>query len=155
MNTLAQPQLAGIWRRLAALAYEAVLLFAIAFIAAYLFVALAGKTPQGMLRWFFYLYLLCVAGAYFVFCWVRSGQTLAQKAWGLRVTAIDGTLLQWRRATLRYLLALVSIGSGRHAVPWALEVLESRDRKRGGVTAPPQGLTLTEVAYPPDFLVPG
>ena len=112
MNTLAQPQLAGIWRRLAALAYEAVLLFAIVFIAAYLFVALAGETPQGMLRWFFYLYLLCVAGAYFVFCWVRSGQTLAQKAWGLRVTAIDGTLLQWRRATLRYLLALLSIGSG-------------------------------------------
>ena len=112
MNTLAQPQLAGIWRRLAALAYEAVLLFAIVFIAAYLFVALAGKTPQGMLRWFFYLYLLCVAGAYFVFCWVRSGQTLAQKAWGLRVTANDGTLLQWRRATLRYLLALVSIGGG-------------------------------------------
>ena len=112
MNTLAQPQLAGIWRRLAALAYEAVLLFAIVFIAAYLFVALEGKTPQGMLRWFFYLYLLCVAGAYFVFCWVRSGQTLAQKAWGLRITAIDGTLLQWRRATLRYLLALVSIGSG-------------------------------------------
>ena len=101
MNTLAQPQLAGIWRRLAALAYEAVLLFAIVFIAAYLFVALAGKTPQGMLRWFFYLYLLCVAGAYFVFCWVRSGQTLAQKAWGLRITAIDGTLAQRRPAPLQ------------------------------------------------------
>ena len=60
MNTLAQPQLAGIWRRLAALAYEAVLLFAIVFIAGYLFVALAGQTPQGMLHWFFYLFLYCV-----------------------------------------------------------------------------------------------
>jgi uncharacterized RDD family membrane protein YckC len=118
MNQL-QPQLAGIWRRLAALAYEAVLLFAIVFIAAYFFVALLGKTPEGMLRWFLYLYLLCVAGAYFVFCWVRSGQTLAQKAWGLRVTAIDGSLLQWRRATLRYLLAVVSIGSGIGLI-WAI-----------------------------------
>ncbi|UCH48182.1 MAG: RDD family protein [Betaproteobacteria bacterium] len=112
MNRLTQPELAGIWRRLASLAYEAVLLFAIVFVAAYLFVALAGRTPQGMLRWIFYLYLLCVAGAYFVFCWVRSGQTLAQKAWGLKVTAIDGSLLQWRRAALRYMMAVVSIGSG-------------------------------------------
>ncbi|UCD67522.1 MAG: RDD family protein [Betaproteobacteria bacterium] len=112
MNPLTQPQLAGICRRLAALAYEAVLLFAVVFIAAYLFVALAGKTPQGLLRWFFYIYLLCVGGAYFVFCWVRSGQTLAQKAWGVRVTALDGSLLIWRTATLRYLLAVVSIGSG-------------------------------------------
>ena len=112
MNQRAQTELAGIWRRLAALTYEAVLLFAIVFIAAYLFVALAGQTPQGWLRWFFYVYLLSVCGAYFVFCWVRSGQTLAQKTWGLRVTASDGSLLQWRRATLRYLLALVSVGSG-------------------------------------------
>ena len=119
MNRIAQPQLAGIWRRLLALAYEAVLLFAIVFIAAYLFVALAGTTPQGLLRWIFYCYLLCVGGAYFVFCWIRSGQTLAQKTWGLRVTAIDGSLLQWRRATLRYLLAVVSIGSGIGLI-WAV-----------------------------------
>jgi len=119
MNRLAQPQLAGICRRLLALAYEAVLLFAIVFIAAYLFVALAGTTPQGLMRWIFYCYLLCVAGAYFVFCWIRSGQTLAQKTWGLRVTAIDGSLLQWQRATLRYLLAVVSIGSGIGLI-WAV-----------------------------------
>ncbi len=111
MNQLAQPQLAGIWRRLAALAYDAMLVFAVVFIAAYLFIALAGTTPQGSLRWIFYFYLMCVSGAYFVFCWVRGGQTLAQKAWGLRVTAVDGSLLQWHRATLRYLFAMVSIGS--------------------------------------------
>ena len=111
-NRLTQPELAGIWRRLLALGYDAVLLFAVVFIAGYLFVALAGVTPQGMLRWLFYCYLLGVCGTYFVFCWVRGGQTLAQKAWGLRVTAMDGSLLQWRRATLRYLLALVSVCSG-------------------------------------------
>ncbi len=97
---------------MAALAYEAVLLFAIVFIAAYLFIALAGKTPQGVLRWIFYAYLLAVCGAYLVSCWVRSGQTLAQKAWGLQVTAIDGSLLRWRPAILRYILALFSVGSG-------------------------------------------
>lgn len=112
MNQRTQSQLAGIWRRLAALAYEAILLFAILFISGYLFVALAGRAPQGLLRWLFYGYLLSVCGAYFVFCWVRSGQTLAQKSWGLRVIATDGSLLSWHKAALRYLLAMASVGSG-------------------------------------------
>ena len=119
MNQHTHPQLAGIWRRLAALAYEAILLFAILFISGYLFVALAGKSPQGWLRWFFYAYLLAVCGAYYVFCWVRSGQTLAQKSWGLQVAAADGTLLTWRKAVTRYLLAVPSLGSGI-GVLWAL-----------------------------------
>ncbi|MDJ0760401.1 MAG: tRNA pseudouridine(38-40) synthase TruA [Woeseiaceae bacterium] len=50
---------------------------------------------------------------------------------------------------------LVSIGSGQNDVSWASEVLESRDRKQGGITAPPQGLILTEVTYPTDFQLPG
>jgi uncharacterized RDD family membrane protein YckC len=112
MKQRTQPQLAGIWRRLAALAYEAILLFAILFISGYLFVALAGRTPQGLLRWLFYAYLLVVCGTYFVFCWVRSGQTLAQKSWGVRVTDIDGSLLSLRKAAVRYLLAIASVGSG-------------------------------------------
>jgi len=119
MNQRTPPQLAGIWRRLAALAYEAILLFAILFISGYLFVALAGRTPQGWLRWIFYAYLLAVCGTYFVFCWIRSGQTLAQKSWGLRVTAADGSLLTWHQAVTRYLLAVVSLGSGI-GVLWAV-----------------------------------
>ena len=119
MNQSARPQLAGIWRRLAALAYEAILLFAILFISGYLFVALAGRAPQGWLRWLFYAYLLTICGAYFVFCWVRSGQTLAQKSWGLRVTTADGSLLSWRKAAVRYLMAVISIGTGIGLL-WAL-----------------------------------
>ncbi|MGD8477142.1 MAG: RDD family protein [Burkholderiales bacterium] len=112
MSPQSQPELAGIWRRLAALAYESVLVFAIVFIAGYLFVALVGQSPQGPLRIAFYLYLIAVSGGYFVFCWVRSGQTLAQKSWGIRVAGVNGSLLNWRKAVLRYLLAVASIGSG-------------------------------------------
>jgi uncharacterized RDD family membrane protein YckC len=82
--------LAGLWRRLAALAYESVLLLAVLFVGAYLFVAIAGRSPDGVLRWIFFSYLACLAGAYFVFCWMRSGQTLAQKAWGMKVVGNDG-----------------------------------------------------------------
>ncbi len=49
---------------------------------------------------------------------------------------------------------LVGIGSGQEDVSWARDVLESRDRKQGGITAPPQGLTLTRVEYPTEYEIP-
>jgi len=49
---------------------------------------------------------------------------------------------------------LVEIGSGKARPSWAKEVLNSRDRKKGGVTAPPQGLSLIEVTYPDRYDFP-
>ncbi|HUU73377.1 MAG TPA: RDD family protein [Burkholderiales bacterium] len=112
MTLTAQFVRAGLFRRLAAMSYEAVLLFAIVFFAAYLFIAVSGRTPVGVWRALFFVYLLSASGAYLVFCWVRGGQTLAQKTWGIKVIAGDGSLLDLRAAVLRYLLALISISSG-------------------------------------------
>ena len=42
---------------------------------------------------------------------------------------------------------LVQVGNGRQPPAWVAEVLASRDRKRAGPTAPPQGLVLEEVFY--------
>jgi tRNA pseudouridine38-40 synthase len=50
--------------------------------------------------------------------------------------------------------ALISVGTGRHAVPWLAELLAARDRRLGAATAPPQGLYLAQVEYPPGFGVP-
>ena len=49
---------------------------------------------------------------------------------------------------------LMSIGSGEAGTQWAQQVLEHRDRTQGGVTAPPYGLYLTTVHYPPEFGLP-
>jgi tRNA pseudouridine38-40 synthase len=42
---------------------------------------------------------------------------------------------------------LVEVGKGRRPEAWVAEVLASRNRKRAGPTAPPQGLVLEEVFY--------
>jgi tRNA pseudouridine38-40 synthase len=42
---------------------------------------------------------------------------------------------------------LVEVGRGRKSPAWVAEVLASRDRKRAGPTAPPQGLVMDEVFY--------
>lgn len=49
---------------------------------------------------------------------------------------------------------LVAIGSGEEPPGWAEKVLHSRDRTLGGVAAPPHGLTLIAVDYPPIFGIP-
>jgi tRNA pseudouridine38-40 synthase len=42
---------------------------------------------------------------------------------------------------------LVEVGKGKRPEAWVAEVLASRNRKRAGPTAPPQGLVLEEVFY--------
>ena len=49
---------------------------------------------------------------------------------------------------------LAEVGQGEQPQEWVTEVLESRDRTIGGVTAPPHGLTLVDVDYPAQFGIP-
>ncbi len=43
---------------------------------------------------------------------------------------------------------LVCVGNGRFAIEDVSKILESGDRRRAGMTAPPQGLRLFEIVYP-------
>jgi tRNA pseudouridine38-40 synthase len=49
---------------------------------------------------------------------------------------------------------LMAIGAGEQDVDWSREVLDSRDRTQGGITAPPHGLYLIAVDYPDEFVLP-
>jgi tRNA pseudouridine38-40 synthase len=49
---------------------------------------------------------------------------------------------------------LIEIGRGEQPVSWARDVLESRDRTQGGVTAPAEGLYMWSVEYPAAFGLP-
>ncbi len=47
---------------------------------------------------------------------------------------------------------LVAVGKGEEQAVWVADVLAGRDRKAGGMAAPPHGLTLVSVEYPAGFL---
>lgn len=49
---------------------------------------------------------------------------------------------------------LATVGLGEQPEDWVTKVLEGRDRKAGGIAAPPHGLTLTGVTYPAAFGLP-
>ena len=50
--------------------------------------------------------------------------------------------------------SLVHIGLGEKTNDWLIDVLEARDRKRAGITAPSHGLCLIEVDYPKNYKIP-
>jgi uncharacterized RDD family membrane protein YckC len=106
----------GLPRRLASMLYEAVLLFAVGFFAAWVFFFASGgrDATSGTLRHELQLFIFVVCGAYFLWCWLRGGQTLAMKAWHIRLVEISPG-----KALLRLLLAAVLVPTGISLI-WAL-----------------------------------
>jgi tRNA pseudouridine38-40 synthase len=49
---------------------------------------------------------------------------------------------------------LMAVGCGDAPVSWVSELLQARDRTRGGVTAPPQGLYFRRADYPEELGLP-
>ncbi|NOZ10302.1 MAG: tRNA pseudouridine(38-40) synthase TruA [Gammaproteobacteria bacterium] len=49
---------------------------------------------------------------------------------------------------------LMTIGAGEREPVWADEILQTRQRQLGGVTAPPDGLYLMSVVYPSQYGLP-
>jgi uncharacterized RDD family membrane protein YckC len=98
--------LAGRLVRFASLLYEGILLVQVVSLAAYLFLAVAQDARTGPAHTLFQAWLVMVCGGYFVYCWVKGGRTLAMKTWHLKLAQADGTAVGWRRAWLRYALAV-------------------------------------------------
>ena len=105
-------QLASLRLRLVSLVYEGILLCTVLFVSAYLFLSLARDAQSGLSRVIFQVYLLSMCGAYFVFCWARTGQTLPMKTWRMRIVTEEGGALTVGRAFKRYLLAIPGMLSG-------------------------------------------
>ena len=84
--------------------YEGMLLFAVVFVAGWLFSTL-GQMRNAMdeRRHLLQAFIFVVFGVYFSWFWAR-GQTLAMKTWHIRIVGKDGQRISEWRAMLRYLL---------------------------------------------------
>lgn len=95
-------------RRLASMVYEAILLFAVAFLGTWLFQLAAGTFDiQGWRHHALQAFLVALFAAYFLWSWLRGGQTLAMKTWRIRLVDITP-----QKALLRFLYALVLVPTG-------------------------------------------
>lgn len=124
----------GLFRRLACLFYDTLLLSAILFGATFLFITLFGDTTDSPLRYVLQLYLYLVAAVYFLWCWLHGGQTLAMQTWRIRLVTFPMQPVSFSQALKRYLMASMSLLFFGAGFVWALfdrEKLFLHDRLLG------------------------
>jgi uncharacterized RDD family membrane protein YckC len=89
-------------RRMASFVYEGVLLFGVLFVSGYLWSALTQQRHALRGQSGLQAFVFVVMAAYFVVFWTRGGQTVAMRAWNVRLVAADGAPVGRLRALLRY-----------------------------------------------------
>ena len=121
-------------KRLAASIYELLLLIAIWLISAGLFIALFGDATVGIKRFLLQLFLWTMTGVYFVWCWKKSGQTLAMKTWKIQLVSQGGQPLTYKQLILRYTFASLGLLAACAGFLWMIfdrEDLFLHDRLTG------------------------
>jgi uncharacterized RDD family membrane protein YckC len=128
----------SLFRRLGAMFYDSVLLLGILMLATAI-VAIPYEVITGVplhqeafLRSLMQLYLLTVIAAFYVYFWMRGGQTLGMRAWRFRVIGDDGDNLGFGGALQRFGWAILSLLPAGLGFWWSLidrDRLTWHDRK--------------------------
>jgi len=115
--------------RLIAAVYDLLPLAALWFVAAALALALTGgqlDVHRVTDKIFVQTLVLAATAAYFVVSWTRGGATIGMRAWRLRLVGADGGAVGFRRALLRFGIAILSLGAFGLGFLWCLVDRERR-----------------------------
>jgi len=125
-------QPAPLWRRLAAIVYDAFLVMALAFLAAFINLGiqmmifgqetLKTMTEQGhsVGGLPFSLAVIAIIFGFFGFFWTRTGQTLGMQAWRIRIQTHEGSTLSPKQCVIRFVVAIPSLLLAGLGVFWVL-----------------------------------
>ena len=116
----------GLCRRFASVFYDGLLLFSLLFVGSFFVLPFTGgkAVPSDNVIYPVCLFAFCYY--YFVWQWIKGGQTLGMRAWRCRLVQQDGQMISWSAASTRFFLAILSwimLGAGY----WM--ALFRRDRK--------------------------
>lgn len=124
-----------LWRRVAAIIYDALLLASLWFLATIPYIVIRSgeyiDSGSGLLHVAYQLTLLMVAYAFFVGFWTTKGRTLGMQSWGLQLQSEDGGLPTRFAATIRFFtafLSLIPLGLGFLWQLWDPQQLTWHDR---------------------------
>jgi len=102
------PKPASLFKRLAALFYDSLLLLALWFVAVALLLPLNGGKAFAPHNPLLTTYLLFIAFFFYGWFWMHGGQTLGMRAWKLQLRTLRAAPLSWWQIMLRFLVALPS-----------------------------------------------
>lgn len=122
---------APLWRRIAAMVYDSLLIFAIWIIVGFIVLSLFGleqaRTLDGevvvmdpVVKNTLFIAMLGSAFLFFAWFWTHSGQTLGMQAWRIRVANTDGTAIGWRQCAIRFVVAPPALALAGIGYWWAL-----------------------------------
>jgi uncharacterized RDD family membrane protein YckC len=95
-------------RRLGAMLYDGLLLFAVLFFASLIVVLPFDITLEHLLYPLYIAYIYTICFLFFGWFWTHGGQTLGMKTWRFRVEQENGQAITWPQALLRFLAACIS-----------------------------------------------
>jgi len=110
---------AGLFYRLVAMFYDALLLFSALLIAT----ALALLATKGALHYhnpFFRTFLFLICFSFYTWFWLHGGQTLGMRAWRLQLQRLDGSPISIWQALLRFMVAIPSLALAGLGLLWML-----------------------------------
>ena len=123
----------GLLRRLGAMLYDALLLLALLMLATALLMPISRGAIQ-IDNIAYPLYLLSIATGYFVYFWLRHGQTLGMRTWKIRLVRADGQALTLGDTLRRLVFSVLSwlpLGLGFWRILFSHQRLAWHDRWSG------------------------
>jgi len=126
-TTPAAPNIAALWRRLAAIIYDSFLVFAIWIVVGFFVMFALGvdqvKASEGLEplhQWVLFFSQILSAVLFFGWFWTNSGQTLGMQAWRIKVENLDGTPISWKQVLQRLAVAPFALALGGIGYWWSL-----------------------------------
>ena len=101
------------------LIYELIVLVPLWMVAGFFFIFFFDGFFGEYQRLIFQIYLWIISGVYLTYCWTTSGQTLAMRAWKLKIISSRGHLTN-KLAWIRYVFVTFSALAGAIGFIWAL-----------------------------------
>lgn len=111
----------GLFRRLATLIYDGVLLICLEIVAALPLPAIPEEIRYSFPgRMAIFAGMLLVAYLFVGYCWTHGGQTLGERAWRVQVVPNGGGNMTWGLSLKRLILGIVSVLAGGFGLLWVL-----------------------------------
>lgn len=107
-------------RRLAAIFYDSLLLIAVLFCSTFILMPFIGGDAIESGNLAYNIFLLIIAYLYFCWHWVSGGQTLGMRSWHISVINKSDKNPNWKQASFRFILSLLSIILFGLGFVWAL-----------------------------------
>ncbi len=144
---------APLWRRFAAMFYDAILVLAVWFVTTMAYLLLKGmvygaeamkvmaESERGLADPLLSTCLFLSTFYFFAYFWTRIGQTLGMQVWRIRIQNPDGFKVNWSQSLLRFFTAMASAACFGLGYLW---MLWDRDRLTW-----PDRASMTRVYYIP------